>query len=176
MCVGISTQIDVSGWDIYGKFVQAILHHIQDIKTLLDILLKLAVRKLQSTSKYAPPPHRHSPTSRPTGHPAIRPRPRPPGHTRPPAHPTIQPRPSGHPATRPSGQPAGHPATATRPPGHPATRPPGHPATRPRPPDHGHPATATRPRPPGHGHARKKSILQSCLVGTYYIPVPLNRR
>ena len=41
MCVGISTQIDVSGWDIYGKFVQAILRHIQDRKTLLDILLKL---------------------------------------------------------------------------------------------------------------------------------------
>ena len=37
----ISTQIDVSGWDIYGKFVQAILRHIQDRKTLLDILLKL---------------------------------------------------------------------------------------------------------------------------------------
>ena len=72
-------------------------------KCCLIYCLKLAVRKLQSTSKYVPPlppPPTHK--SRPSGPPAIRPHPptrpssqaafRPPGH----GHPATRPRPSGH--------------------------------------------------------------------------------
>jgi hypothetical protein len=165
MCVGISTQIDVSGWDIYGKFVQAILHHIQDIKTLLDILLKLAVSKLQSTSKYAPPPHRHSPTNpgqpanRPSGHPATATRPHPPTRPQRSGHGHAAIRPPGHPASRPSGHPATAMATATSPIA---------PAT----------ATATRPRPPGHGHGHPATATAmheknlSSNIGEPYPPTP----
>lgn len=36
-CGWKSAQIDVFGWNIHGRFVQAILRRIQDSKTLLDV-------------------------------------------------------------------------------------------------------------------------------------------